>query len=203
MSKTRTEESENTKKHGRLQSNPARDHGSDAYGRLGCERPILVAVCFDSYALETASSHTECQLLPRFVGSTPDNRPPREGVGRTGSVESRGGVSPPRAPRTVRETLASHGSRCSATGTDVQRPCLVPGLLLLPVGLNNAAPSVQSHYRTFIPVESGEAGPEPYLRPLAQTARAVFPQAAFLGRPFARGAARLRLGMRWIRRTRP
>src|SRR3954452_15755025 len=28
--------------------------------------------------------------------------------------ESRGGVSPPRAPRTVRDTLASYGSRCSA-----------------------------------------------------------------------------------------
>jgi hypothetical protein len=30
------------------------------------------------------------------------------------NVESRGGISPPRAPRTVREPLDSHGSRCSA-----------------------------------------------------------------------------------------
>src|SRR5262245_38302647 len=29
-------------------------------------------------------------------------------------VESRGGTSPPRAPRTVREPLDSYGSRCSA-----------------------------------------------------------------------------------------
>jgi hypothetical protein len=29
-------------------------------------------------------------------------------------VESRGGISPPRAPKTVREPLDSHGSRCSA-----------------------------------------------------------------------------------------
>ena len=32
----------------------------------------------------------------------------------TGRVESRGGIAPPRAPRTVREPLNSHGSRCSA-----------------------------------------------------------------------------------------
>ncbi len=59
------------------------------------------------------------------------------------------------AHRTVREPLDSHGSRCSAIGTHVQWRCLVSGLLLLPVGpelrLNNAAPSVQSHYRTFNP----------------------------------------------------
>src|SRR5215471_8639930 len=30
--------------------------------------------------------------------------------------ESRGGVSPPRAPRSVREPLGSYGSRCSAVG---------------------------------------------------------------------------------------
>ena len=30
------------------------------------------------------------------------------------SVESRGGISPPRAPRHVREPLDSYGSRCSA-----------------------------------------------------------------------------------------
>ncbi len=33
---------------------------------------------------------------------------------RQNIVESRGGISPPRAPRTVREPLDSHGSRCSA-----------------------------------------------------------------------------------------
>src|SRR6516225_8876606 len=33
---------------------------------------------------------------------------------RLALVESPGGVSPPGAPRTVREPLDSHGSRCSA-----------------------------------------------------------------------------------------
>lgn len=40
--------------------------------------------------------------------------------------------------------------------------------------------SLHPHYRTFITVESGEVELSPCLRPLAQTARAVFPQAAFL-----------------------
>src|ERR1035437_9302089 len=72
-------------------------------------------------------------------------------------VESPGGISPPGAPRSVREPLDSHGSRCSAVGTRGQQLYLVHGLLLLPVGfswpvarLNNAAPSLQPHYRTFI-----------------------------------------------------
>ncbi len=50
--------------------------------------------------------------------------------GRAGSMagtsligESRGGMSPPCAPRTVREPLASHGSRCSAVERH-QRLCL-------------------------------------------------------------------------------
>ena len=41
------------------------------------------------------------------------------------SGESRGGISPPRAPRTVRDTLASYGSRCSAIPMrDGKRLCL-------------------------------------------------------------------------------
>src|ERR1035437_114115 len=75
-----------------------------------------------------------------------------------GNVESPGGISPPGAPRTVREPLDSHGSRCSAVGTRGQRLYLVHGLLPLPVGLwprlNNAAPSLQPHYRTFIATTS-------------------------------------------------
>ena len=68
--------------------------------------------------------------------------------------ESRGGISPPRAPRTVREPLDSYGSRCPAV---VERLCLVHRLLPLPVGpwsrLNNAAPWVQLHYRAFVPTK--------------------------------------------------
>ena len=42
-------------------------------------------------------------------------------------VESRGGISPPRAPRTVREPLNSYGSRCSAV--DVKHPVSPPAAL--------------------------------------------------------------------------
>jgi hypothetical protein len=38
----------------------------------------------------------------------------RSPPGDTAASESRGGVSPPRAPRTVREPLGSYGSQCSA-----------------------------------------------------------------------------------------
>src|ERR1700756_432810 len=41
------------------------------------------------------------------------NRTRRDG-GNDVNVESPGGISPPRAPKTVREPLDSHGSRCSA-----------------------------------------------------------------------------------------
>src|ERR1019366_2909761 len=81
-------------------------------------------------------------------------------------VESRGGISPPRAPKTVREPLDSHGSRCSAIGTRGQRLCLVHGLLLLPDGFSwpvasveqCTAPSVRPHYRTFVPT-TGHSAP--------------------------------------------
>src|SRR5215472_17299957 len=43
-------------------------------------------------------------------------------------VESPGGISPPGAPRTVRDPLESHGSRCSAvaSGTALPRPQAPP-----------------------------------------------------------------------------
>src|SRR5919202_4462138 len=72
--------------------------------------------------------------------------------------ESPGGVSPPGAPRTVREPLDSYGSRCSAVS---ERLCLAQKPLPLPVGpwprLNNAAPSVQPHYSAFLPTTSCSA----------------------------------------------
>src|SRR5450759_1785333 len=52
------------------------------------------------------------------------------------NVESPGGISPPGAPRTVREPLDSHGSRCSAIDTRGQRLCLIHELLLSPVGFS-------------------------------------------------------------------
>ena len=53
--------------------------------------------------------------------------------------------------RTVHDPLESHSSRCSAVA--IERLCLVHRLLLFPVGQwprpNNAAPSLQPHYRAF------------------------------------------------------
>src|SRR5216684_1262796 len=49
-------------------------------------------------------------------------------------VESPGGLSPPGAPRTVREPLDSYGSRCSAVA--IERLCFVHGLLPLPDGFS-------------------------------------------------------------------
>jgi hypothetical protein len=81
-------------------------------------------------------------------------------VGTTEFRESRGGISPPRAPRTVREPLDSYGSRCSAIGTS-NGSASSTRLLPFPVGpwprLNNAAPSVQPHYRAFLPTTSCSA----------------------------------------------
>jgi hypothetical protein len=65
------------------------------------------------------------------------------GDGLSAFVESPGGISPPGAPRSVREPLDSHGSRCSAVGTRGQRLCLVHGLLLLPVGFSWPVASVE------------------------------------------------------------
>ena len=61
----------------------------------------------------------------------------------TAIVESPGGISPPGAPRSVREPLDSHGSRCSAVGTRGQQLYLVHGLLLLPVGFSWPVASVE------------------------------------------------------------
>ena len=78
--------------------------------------------------------------------------------------ESPGGISPPGAPKTVREPLDSHGSRCSTVGkraagftSSTSSSCCQ----LASVGrwsrLNNAAPSVQLHYRAFVPTTSHSA----------------------------------------------
>src|SRR3977135_3288341 len=64
---------------------------------------------------------------PHFGHLAVAARPPRPQAatitGRlrsSGLGESRGGISPPRAPKTVREPLDSHGFRCSAS--DIQEP---------------------------------------------------------------------------------
>jgi hypothetical protein len=81
------------------------------------------------------------------------------------NVESPGGISPPGAPKTVREPLDSHGSRCSTVGTRATGFTSSTGsscCQMASVGpwprLNNAAPSVQPHYRAFIPT-TGHSAP--------------------------------------------
>lgn len=80
-------------------------------------------------------------------------------------VESPGGISPPGAPKTVREPLDSHGSRCSTVGTRATGFTSSTGsscCQMASVGpwprLNNAAPSVQPHYKAFIPT-TGHSAP--------------------------------------------
>ncbi len=89
-------------------------------------------------------------------------------------VESPGGISPPGAPRTVREPLDSYGSRCSTVGRRAAGFASSTGsscCQMASVGpwprLNNAAPSVQPHYRAFVPTTSHSApdAPRRYSRP--------------------------------------
>ena len=68
------------------------------------------------------------------------------------------------APKTVREPLDSHGSRCSTVGKRAAGFTSSTGsscCQLASVGrwsrLNNAAPSVQLHYRAFVPTTSHSA----------------------------------------------
>src|SRR5258705_2937006 len=81
------------------------------------------------------------------------------------SVESPGGISPPGAPKTVREPLESHGSRCSTVGTRATGFTSSTGSSCCQIAsggpwprVNNAAPSVQPHYRAFIPT-TGHSAP--------------------------------------------
>src|SRR3954454_24445508 len=89
------------------------------------------------------------------------------------------------------------------------RPCVRsvlcrPAFLLVPpLPSADSAAACAALFAGFAGVESGEVGLTPCLRPLAQTARAVFPQAAFLrGRSDERGREAIP-GTRWISRTRP
>src|SRR5271166_211416 len=52
---------------------------------------------------------------------------------------------------TVRDTLASYGSHCSAAYGFARSTGFLPSLVDPGFGLNNAVPSVQLHYRAFIP----------------------------------------------------
>ena len=78
--------------------------------------------------------------------------------------ESPGGISPPGAPKTVREPLDSHGSRCSTVGkraagftSSTGSSCCQSASVGRWSRLNNAAPSVQLHYRAFVPTTSHSA----------------------------------------------
>src|SRR5450759_4368273 len=75
--------------------------------------------------------------------ATAEHREPCESRGSRTVLGAPGGISPPGAPRTVREPLDSHGSRCSAVGIRGQRLCLVHGLLPLPDGFSWPVASVE------------------------------------------------------------
>ncbi len=84
-------------------------------------------------------------------------------------VESPRGISPPGAPRTVREPLDSYGSRCSTFGrraagfaSSTGSSCCQMASVGLWPRLNNAAPSVQPHYRAFVPTTSHSAPDAPH-----------------------------------------
>src|SRR5882672_2848618 len=99
-----------------------------------------------------------------------------------GLVESPGGISPPGAPKTVREPLDSHGSRCSTVGTQA-------------TGFTSSTGSSCCHYGFSWPVASVEQrspfGPAPLqsLRPYYGPLRPCAPHR--YSRP--RGFGRLRL----------
>jgi len=101
----------------------------------------------------------------------------------TAQVKWRGGISPPRSHGTVREPLDSYGSYRPATLVGTKWLCftqktppitgwssnkagllkrLLPLLVGPPIKLDNAAPSLQSHYRTFI-TTTGYSAPVPCL----------------------------------------
>src|SRR5208337_2442152 len=92
---------------------------------------------------------------PAHRGPRPQRRRPAKGrpFGRRFSDrgEWRGGIAPPRSRRTVRDTLASYGSHCSAAYGFARSTGFLPSLVDPGFGLNNAVPSVQLHYRAFIP----------------------------------------------------
>ena len=76
--------------------------------------------------------------------------------------ESAGGVSPPAALRTVRETLASHGSHQVNKPLCQRLACCAPELLPFPVGPRtrppDPPPSLQPHYRAFV-ATTGRSAP--------------------------------------------
>jgi hypothetical protein len=73
-------------------------------------------MCRGRFALRKRRSN---RFADRTVNMSRDRLPPNEPTFQRAdvfveSVESPGGISPPGAPRTVRDPLESHGSRCSA-----------------------------------------------------------------------------------------
>ena len=129
------------------------------------------------------SDRVESAAGPAMSASHP-KRPSAEKMRSVVKDESPGGISPPGAPKTVREPLDSHGSRCStvgkraaglyasSTGSSLCRQLASVGRWSR---LNNAAPSVQ------LPLQSR-------LRPYYEPLRSLC-SASVLSRP--RGFSRL------------
>src|SRR5712691_9184575 len=78
-----------------------------------CERPWAPGLR-SRHRLATTSWAKKLMPVASEVCSVDISRPKADVADWSVRVESRGGISPPRAPRTVREPLDSYGSRCSA-----------------------------------------------------------------------------------------
>src|SRR5208282_2269037 len=74
--------------------------------------------------------------------------------------EWREGIAPSRSRRTVRDTLASYGSHCSAAYGLALSTGFLPSLVGPGFELNNATPSLQPYYRTFL-TTTGCSAPVP------------------------------------------
>src|SRR5438094_6977795 len=83
--------------------------------RFDCCAFLFYSFSAVTFATQSARRVTSlwCQMTDA-IGAKRTCRERRDHVGSDQNVESRGGISPPRAPKTVREPLDSHGSRCSA-----------------------------------------------------------------------------------------
>ena len=103
-------------------------------------------------------SSTPARRCPHNVGLSLNSRHVAALPRTVETDESPGGISPTGAPKTVREPLNLHGSRCSTVGKRAAGFTSSTGSSchqLASVGrwpwLNNAAPSLQPHYRAFVP----------------------------------------------------
>ena len=133
-----------------------------AFPQRSPPRLLLAAACG---GLRSAPDHRTRRALLRLSYSC---APPMTHAALVTHVESPGGISPPGAPRTVRDPLESHGSRCSAvaSGTALPRP-RAPPVSSWPVAkAEPRSPFAPAHYRAF-DTTTGCSAPAPRFGTLA------------------------------------